>query len=152
MILSTQQSSFSSSVITATIRECKSSKQHMIVYYCIPLEDGPRTETCSGSNDIGRGALLHWWNHSEINYLSSLYISATDIIECQVNYNYVTGLRKNFEINDRKCVYSLRNLSRHFTLCLVRHMTLHVWKTLQISAYDVPTPDEYTAVCKNTKK
>jgi hypothetical protein len=37
---------------------CKSCKQHMEVYYCIPLEDGLRTETCSGSNDKGGGGLL----------------------------------------------------------------------------------------------
>jgi hypothetical protein len=27
-----------------------SCKQHMTIYYCIPREDGLRTETCSGSN------------------------------------------------------------------------------------------------------
>jgi hypothetical protein len=54
----------------STIRDWKSSKQHVTLYYCIPLEHGLRTETCSGSNDrTGEGGLLRWWYHSESNYL-----------------------------------------------------------------------------------
>jgi hypothetical protein len=45
------------------------------VYYCAPLEDGLRIETCSGSNDRkGEGGLLLSWYNSEVNYLVIIFV------------------------------------------------------------------------------
>jgi hypothetical protein len=32
----------------------------MTIYYCMPPEDGLRTEICSGSNDRGKEELFEW--------------------------------------------------------------------------------------------
>jgi hypothetical protein len=56
-----------------TIRDCKSRKQHVTVYYCMPPKDGIKTQTCSGSNDrVGEEWLMRWRCHSEIIYLMAL--------------------------------------------------------------------------------
>jgi hypothetical protein len=63
--------SLDANTTVTTIRDCKSSKQHVTVYCCIPLEDGLKIETCSDGNDRGGGwrGLLRWRYRNEINYL-----------------------------------------------------------------------------------
>jgi hypothetical protein len=60
MLLSMQQFFTYSLVTFITFLDCKSNKELITVYYCMPPEDGLRTETCSGSKDRGgEEELLH---------------------------------------------------------------------------------------------